>query len=187
MFKAFERTPEQIAIYKKYGCRVPRREDICGFCKSFNYTGKGQEESLAHLNSCLEKEFPGCLPNFQQVDKTEAKEENQIMEKVEEAPGTSLSPVKIEEPSMQLVPYKGYANSSARQIEYLKQVNERLSKENYYIREELRLWQDFVFKFSPDHGNYKGNIRLMVRTQQRYHETNEHYAQDVLPKVANKL
>ena len=27
----------------------------------------------------------------------------------------------------------------------------------------------------------------MVRTQQRYDETNEHYAQDVLPKVAMKL
>jgi|OM-RGC.v1.037823956 hypothetical protein len=42
-------------------------------------------------------------------------------------------------------------------------------------------------KYFPDHGNYKGDMRLMVRAQQRYDETNEHYAQDVLPEVAMKL
>ena len=140
MFKAYERTAEQIAIYKKYGCRVPNGTDICGFCKSFDYKGKGQEESLAHLNSCLEREFPGCLPNFQEEEKTVQTEDNQIKETVLEAPGTSLSPVKIEEPCMELVPYKSPANSTARYIEYLRQENEQLKKDKYYLGEELRLW-----------------------------------------------
>ena len=62
------------------------------------------------------------------------------MEKVEEAPGTSLSPVKIEEPCMQLVPYKSPAYSTARYIEYLRQENEQLKKDKYHLGEELRLW-----------------------------------------------
>ena len=100
MFKPYERTPESIALYEKYGLPVPNGTDICGFCKSFDYKGKGREESLAHTYNCLEREFPGSLKKKPLVDKTEVKEENQIMEKVEEAPGTCLSPVKIQEPCM---------------------------------------------------------------------------------------